>query len=624
MMSCFCPRDATSVTLRRHGTLRIPRARDAATRTEVAPPHSALSPFPEAFAEPDYQRFTFAMGRSVMAWLVQCTAMVGLLCLLPLVMGVKGTMPLVSATPLCTTENVPVKALMCSARVDTYFVGTLEDFNLTMQLYDGSGDVTGSHRWDLSQSFSKVDAQGITFNKVLGKRLGVKFSHWLNENLGSIFKFVLCARLLRSTYGRIYTQCSAPVLFEVRNNMFGPMTYLDTKWGTCLFWLCMLMYCGQANAVPTCNTCFDQVPGCAGGAACPFLTRTAANTVALAAAGGAAVSVASLLPVSYLRHLPTAIIRALVALARRPVNGAPPNLGAMTLAELNDALEQGIVDQPALRNELNARLADPATAAAMITRISAMVQNMGSANAHTMAGGIEGINTVGPISFLVGVASLIVRGAGESYSVGTSGASSSTSTAATVKVKPPVSFGKFSELLMVWQALCHAVGAANSLTSTAFLQQVVWDGIHILGLDWHEAWALFIIYTEAMEQSNGLLHMGNVFAAGSQDTHLLAAKQRKLVMFPSVFPGFSETTPDGSGGAKKWNGKDSPNATRICKTYNFKDAEHPAQHLHKDGTCKFRHACMQWVTGSGKNGMCKQAHPKFECANPLKCQTAEP
>ena len=33
-----------------------------------------------------------------------------------------------------------------------------------------------------------------------------------------------------------------------------------------------------------------------------------------------------------------------------------------------------IMDQPALRNELNARLADPATAAAMITRISAMVQ----------------------------------------------------------------------------------------------------------------------------------------------------------------------------------------------------------------------------------------------------------
>ena len=385
----------------------------------------------------------------------------------------------------------------------------------------------------------------------------------------------------------------------------------------------MFLCYGQVNGV-TCHTCFDQVPGCAGGAACPFLTRTAANTVALATIGGAAVSVASLLPVSYLRHLPTAIIRALAALARRPVNGAPPNLGAMTLVELNDALEQGIVDQPALRNELNARLADPATAAAMITRISAMVQNIGSANANTMAGGIEGINTVGPISFLVGVASLIVRGAGESYSVGTSGASSSTSTAATVKVKPPVSFGKFSELLMVWQALCHAVGAANSLSSTAFLQQVVWDGLHILGLDWHEAWALFIIYIEAMEQSNGLLHMGNVFAAGSQDTHLLAAKQRKLLMFPSAIPGISESTPDGSGGAKKWNGKDSPNATRICKTYNFKDAEHPTQHLHKDGTCKFRHACMQWVTGSGKNGMCKQAHPKFECANPLKCQTAEP
>ena len=119
---------------------------------------------------------------------------------------------------------------------------------------------------------------------------------------------------------------------------------------------------------------------------------------------------------------------------------------------------------------------------------------------------------------------------------------------------------------------------------------------------------MFIVYIEAMEQSNGLLHMGNVFAAGSQDTHLLAAKQRKLLMYPSALPGFTDPPPDGLGGAKKWNGKDSPNATRICKTYNFKDAEHPAQHLHKDGTCKFRHVCMQWVTGSGKNGMCKLGH----------------
>ena len=183
----------------------------------------------------------FAMGRSVMARLVQCTAMVGLLFLLPLVMGVKGTMPLVSATPFWITEIVPVNASICSARVETYFVGTFQDFDSRMQLYCVAGDVTGSHRWDFSQSLSKVDAQGTTFKKVLGKRLGVKFGHWLNENLGSLIKFVLCARLLRSTYGRIYTQCSAPVLFEFRNNMFGSMTYLDTKWGTCLFWLCMLM-----------------------------------------------------------------------------------------------------------------------------------------------------------------------------------------------------------------------------------------------------------------------------------------------------------------------------------------------------------------------------------------------
>ena len=620
MMSCFCPCDATSVTLRRHGTLRIPRARDAATHIEVAPPHSALL----RLLLSRLSAFMFAMFDNVTARPVRCIAMVGFMLLLPLVREPKGTMPLVSSTPICTSDMVAINAWMC-LDVERSPLGIYLDLDPEVQHHGAGIEGTGSYGWDLFYHGSKTDTQWGELTKALGKRCNVNTGYDLKENLGFIVKFGLCAKLLRSTYWKIYTNCSAPVwfLFKCRSDIFWYMTYFEIKLGPWLFWICMFMYCGQADAV-TCNTCFDQIPGCAGGAACPFLTRTAANTVALAAAGGAAVSVASLLPVSYLRHLPTAIIRALVALARRPVNGAPPNLGAMTLPELNDALEQGIIDQAALRNELNARLADPATAAAMVTRIAAMVQNVGSANVNTMAGGIDGINTVGPISFLVGVASLIVRGAGESYSVGTTGVSSSTSTAATVKVSPPVSFGKFSELFMVWQALCHAVGAANSLTTTAFLQQVVWDGIHTLGLDWREAWAVFIVYIEAMEQSNGLLHMGNVFAAGSQDTHLLAAKQRKLLMYPSAFPGVTDPPPDGLGGAKKWNGKDSPNATRICKTYNFKDAEHPAQHLHKDGTCKFRHVCMQWVTGSGKNGMCKLGHPKFECTNPLKCQTAEP
>ena len=52
-----------------------------------------------------------------------------------------------------------------------------------------------------------------------------------------------------------------------------------------------------------------------------------------------------------------------------------------------------------------------------------------------------------------------------------------------------------------------------------------------------------------------------------------------------------------------------------------KDAEHPKQHLHKDGTCKFPHVCSKWVTGKGPGGMCGENHPMYSCTNPNKTNT---
>ena len=89
----------------------------------------------------------------------------------------------------------------------------------------------------------------------------------------------------------------------------------------------------------TCHTCFDQISGCAGGAACLFATRTAANTTGLVAGAGAVVTVAALLPLSYIRHLPSQVLRTLTAIARRPANGAPRDLGPMSLTDLQNTLD---------------------------------------------------------------------------------------------------------------------------------------------------------------------------------------------------------------------------------------------------------------------------------------------
>ena len=125
-----------------------------------------------------------------------------------------------------------------------------------------------------------------------------------------------------------------------------------------------------------------------------------------------------------------------------------------------------------------------------------------------------------------------------------------------------------------------------------------------LGLLWEQAYCLFIIYLEAIEDSRGVLNLANVFAAGAQDTRLKAANQRYSQMFCQTCDDQDDKDKEKDKGANKWNNRDSPNANGICKTYNFRDAEHPKKHLFKDGTCKFRHVCNHWVTGKGAGGMC--------------------
>ena len=388
------------------------------------------------------------------------------------------------------------------------------------------------------------------------------------------------------------------------------------------FWCILFGLCSPALGV-TCQSCFDGIEGCAGGAACLFATRTAANLAALTVAGGAAINVVSLLPVSYVRHLPTQVLRTLAAIARVPATDGPPDLGAMTLTELQDCLASGRIEVNAYKAELSARLADPGTVAAQVTRISAMLLGIQNNTVTANTRVIDGINSYGVLGYLVAAASLIVNSGKRTYSSGTSasGSSSAGGGGTSLSIRAPNSGAQFAELLMVWQTLAHAVGAANILATVPFVQQVVWDGISTLGLLWEQAYCLFIIYLEAIEDSRGFLHLANVFAAGAQDTRLRAANERYSEIFCQPCYDQDDKDKDRDKGSKKWNNKDSPNANGVCKTYNFKDAEHPKQHLHKDGTCKFRHVCNHWVTGKGPGGMCEGDHPKWACNNPDKTKT---
>jgi len=399
-----------------------------------------------------------------------------------------------------------------------------------------------------------------------------------------------------------------------------------------MFWTILFGIIPKSEAV-VCSTCFGQITGCLGGATCAFLTTTAANLLTLTVAGGAAITVALILPHGYLRFLPTQVLRQLTAIARRPNTEGAPDLSPMTLAQVMETYDQALIDISVFRSELNNRLADVNTSAAMVTRISGMLaatSAVTSAVVNPISNGIEGILTVGPLSFIAAVASLIVSGRARQQL-----GAIVPSVSAQIKLKKPDTASEFYELLMVWQTLCHATSAANILATAGFLQDVVHDPISTLGIDWQNAYCLFLVYLEAIENSRKVLHLGNVFASGSQDTRRLAALQRKNCIYPVITtmvhqPLFSaKVLPSSSSGLSSsgsaslgvppkdvWNGKFSANSPNHCLTFNHNHAVHPKKHLFKDGTCKFRHVCMQWVTDKGPKGTCDGDHGMYACTNP--------
>lgn len=382
----------------------------------------------------------------------------------------------------------------------------------------------------------------------------------------------------------------------------------------------LLMQIEGANSV-TCSTCCDQISGCTGGSDCPLLKSTAANVAAITASGAAVLTVAQLLPFSYVRHLTSDVLRALQAIARAPTGAAPVDLTSLDEAGLVDAYQQGRADLDAIRGEIANRVADASTSSARVARLQAISSVFKDAPLTSTGREIEGCHTVGGLSFCLAVASHIVKSEKSTYSVGdTSQASTSSDgkrrggVTSRLNIKTPTSFALFAELLHVWQAILHALGLSNALITTQFLQEVVFDALSQLSFTWQQAYCLLLIYIEAVESHPTQYNLANVFGAGSQDTRCKAAKERSARLF-KVKPD-DEKPQHGI----KWNGKDTPDSKAVCYTYNLgPKATHPAKSLLSDGTCKFRHVCNQFVTGKGKGGICEGNHARAHCENPGKC-----
>jgi hypothetical protein len=75
--------------------------------------------------------------------------------------------------------------------------------------------------------------------------------------------------------------------------------------------------------------------------------------------------------------------------------------------------------------------------------------------------------------------------------------------------------------------------------------------------------------------------------------------------------------------AVAFNGRATPAADRSCYTFNLgRGTVHPASSLGADGTCRFKHACDQFVSDKGPRGVCgSTSHCRKDCTNAAKVST---
>ena len=386
-----------------------------------------------------------------------------------------------------------------------------------------------------------------------------------------------------------------------------------------------------------CRTCFDQIVGCTGGAACPLIATSTANGLVLAGAvvaGGATMLVGrDIFPLRFTRVLHRGILDSLLVVGRRPPPGTPVDVASLTTAQLSDPVATAGVELDSLLMEVGTRIS-AATTQMEISRLNAITTNLtarqklsaGAKGAIDMGNGTSAL--VGVYTYCVVLAMRIVRTKTTDVTVVTDGeragtADSEGSMAPAVppaKMIRPTSEHELFSMLTVWTMLLSGLGVAQVLVTGVFLMDVVYDRIHEGSVTWQTAFELFLVYLEEVERTAGDdINLSNVYQRGAQDTFLLRARERtpKSGRTRSIFR--REPGDDDDEGAVQWNGSWNRKAKACCISFNIGAKKHPAASLNERGGCKFNHVCDHWVDDKGPSGTCGGDHPRIKCTNPHKC-----
>ena len=405
-----------------------------------------------------------------------------------------------------------------------------------------------------------------------------------------------------------------------------------------LFLFTCLVGCVEGVACPH---CYGWLPSCTwrdvdNQRVCPTVTTPSANALVMGgvAAAGATLTLANVLSTRFLRIFNRAQLNAAQSLANRPV---PGTIFEITAATGLQKILQAVATGQTSMEQATITLASLIDAEADGDRKTALVQKykllVGSKDIKGYSSHSGAPAEVGIWTWLWGMITNFVHERGMQSKVQVTvdtAASASTSSVFSTTIRRFKLEWDFAECCNLFVMYATALGLCSAILITEFLEHVVYDTIRMRGKPWQFASELLVIMLRRIEDSAGRLTLGNCLNDTYLNTVMEEAQVSTTRFYPDCFripPGKGGIVTNGALGAK-WNGKfTASSSVGVCLRFNT-GAEHTADDLHPDGTCKRNHVCDRWVTNKGAGGRClctegTPGHSRRTCDNPHRSDTKQ-
>jgi hypothetical protein len=364
---------------------------------------------------------------------------------------------------------------------------------------------------------------------------------------------------------------------------------------------------------------------------CPFIKEGGSNSASIEA-GNPITIASSLLPDQLLRLFPPGVLKVIVNKASSTSQTAFQITSTSTFLHIMDAVKSCRLSKNDALDHFYGKL-ESETDATQISKFNGYIkalQDLAEVGADTIA---TGSYLSGCFTYLLAIVSkyvMVIDGVASLLLSEEKGGSVSLLKATHYR---PSRFSEFVEMLHYYLWLSCYSGLVALPVMARFLTKVVWVNIRKRLIPWQIVHELLLIVLRAVEQSRGQMTLGNVMEIGSQDSFMREATVAAEEHYPGatkIFrsPGGNPGNVKATGGekpekAKEFNGKDTPTSNKCCFSFNL-GTDHPASSLHKDGTCKFKHACDHFISGHGPNARCSSTkHGRHSCNHPNKCDTPE-